>query len=136
VFELSDPQIPMVEPRRKKYFKNGPRISIVMPPDPVIPFFAAKPFPPLPPEHKDANAHLVQRLAAIKSALDDLPRQARRLVRWTARRKAIAAKRLIYTSPLRPGRAPYLPKEPVREIDFILERCHLLARDALRADTS
>jgi hypothetical protein len=37
---------------------------------------------------------------------------------------------------LRLGRAPYLPQRPVREIDFILERCHLLARDALRADTS
>jgi hypothetical protein len=141
VFPLADQLIPMVDPVPKKYFRQSPRISSFAPLDPTITAIfqahAAKTFAP-PPSIEPANSALpiIRRLEALQLALDDLPRQARRLVRWRVRRNAIAALRPIATSPLRPGRAPYLPKIPVRDIDYVLERCHLLARDALHADTS
>jgi hypothetical protein len=137
VFSMSDPQVPMVAPIPTKYFKQGPRISLVLPSDPTITAIFQAPSPAqMPPAAVvDETVALVRRLEAIQLALADLPRQARRLIRWRARREAIAATRPIYTSPLRPGRAPYLPKTPFRDVDYVLERCHLLARDAL-ADTS
>jgi hypothetical protein len=134
VFQLSDRHVPMVEPARKTYFKTGPRITVIMPPDPVIFTTPIASLPVVPVT--DPSAALLRRLDAIKMALEDVPRQAQRLVRWTARRKAIAQLRPIHCSPLRVGRAPYLPKIPVSDIDYVLERCHLLAREALRSDTS
>jgi hypothetical protein len=88
-----------------------------------------------PAHERDEQRHLMRRLEAIKLALDDIPRQARRLVRWTARREKQSAGRLVYTSPLRPGRAPGLPHEPTRDIDHILHRCHALAREAMQSDS-
>jgi hypothetical protein len=141
VFQLCDPLVPMVEPVHRKYSRQGPRISSVMPVDPTITaiwqaqaatVLAAAPAVAV----VDESVHLQRRLEAIRLALEDLPRQARRLLRWTARRERIAALRPIQTSPLRPGRAPYLPKTPLRDVDYVLERCHLLARDAAYADTS
>jgi drug/metabolite transporter (DMT)-like permease len=133
-FPLSDPQVRMVEPVRKKYFKKGPRVSFIAPADPTITavFEALHPAPvvPTPSEPKDENRPMLLRLEAVRLALEDLPRQAQRLLRWRERRRAIAAKRLIYTSPLRPGRAPYMRKFPVSDVDYVLERCHLLAREA------
>jgi hypothetical protein len=145
VFKLCDAHVPMVEPVTRAYAK-GPRIRTVSPADPTVTVIfqghfqaqfqaqAAQTSAALAPP--DGDRPLSNRLEALQLALQDLPRQARRLVRWTARRKAIAALRPIHTSPLRFGRAPYLPKTPVRDIDYILERCHLLARDAMHADTS
>jgi hypothetical protein len=137
VFQLCDSHVPMVEPVHKTYAK-GPRIWTVLPADPTVTAIfqaqAAQTFAATPPV--DGDRSLSSRIEALQLALQDLPRQARRLVRWTARRKAIAALRPIHTSPLRFGRAPYLPKTPVRDVDYILERCHLLARDTLQPDTS
>lgn len=79
-------------------------------------------------------ARLCLRLQAIKHALDDIPRQARRLARWRLRK------------PTRPGRAPALPlrfgrppghrRRPSHDVDHILAECHDLARLALASDTS
>ena len=74
------------------------------------------------------------RLAAVKMALDDLPRQAFRLARWRIRRKAMRSP--TFTSPLRPGPPPGYRKKPVEEIDFVLKECHALAWDVLKEDTS
>jgi hypothetical protein len=138
VFQLADPFAPMVEPAHKRYAKQGPRISSIAPPDPTVTaiFAVREPKPPVPATPVDTTQMLKRRLEAIQLALGDLPKQARRLLRWKARRAALAAQRPILTSPLRPGRAPYLPKVLIRNVDFVLERCHLLARDAARADTS
>jgi hypothetical protein len=140
VFPLADRSVPMVEPVSKKYVRQGPRISSFSPIDPTVTAIfqahAQKTFVPPPVEPADATMPLIRRLEALQLALEDLPRQARRLVRWRVRRNAIAAVRPIPTSPLRPGRAPYLPKTPMRDVDYVLERCHLLARDVLHADTS
>jgi hypothetical protein len=74
---------------------------------------------------------LIRRLQALKSALDNLPRQAKRLAHWRIRHPE-----LKYKSPLRPGPPPGHRKKKLHEIDEILTECHGLARDALKVDTS
>ncbi len=105
---------------------------------PLVPLFQRRPVAIAVPEPEaDGTVEapgLSRRLQAIKLALDDLPRQARRLARWQARRERLAGAKS--TSPLRPGRPPGHRKEPTDEIDWILRECHALAWDALAADTS
>ncbi len=78
--------------------------------------------------------HLGRRLEAVTRALDNLPREARRMVRWLARRAAM--KEPKFTSPLRPGRPPGARKRGGHEIDTVLSECHGLARYAMAQDTS
>lgn len=77
---------------------------------------------------------LTRRLRALKLALDDLPRQARRLARWRLKRENVPS--LKFRSPLRPGPPPGHRRKPVQEVDEVLIECNGLARDALRLDTS
>ncbi len=77
---------------------------------------------------------IVRRLQALKSALDNLPHQARRLAR--ARARLANAPSHKFKSPLRPGPPPGHRKRRLHEIDEILAECHGLARDALKFDTS
>jgi len=133
-FRLFDPRksFPELRQRRIKYTKNPPRIhvfpydSMVAAPQPVV--------PPPPPDGLINSARITRRLVALKSALDDLPRQAKRLVRATARREK--APTLKFQSPLRPGHPPGHRKKPVHEVDEILTECHGLAWEALKLDTS
>jgi hypothetical protein len=71
---------------------------------------------------------------ALKAALADLPRQARRLVRARARREKVS--RLKLQSVMRPGRPPGHRKVPIHEVDHVLAECHWLARDVEAPDTS
>jgi hypothetical protein len=80
------------------------------------------------------GAHLCRRLQALKAALEDLPRQARRLARWRVRREKAPSPK--FKSPLRPGPPPGYRKKPVHEVDELLIECHALAYDALKPDTS
>ena len=102
--------------------------------------------PLLPDDPLDAG-RLYRRLAALARALDDLPGQAKRFLRWQARRdRALAAGRIHRVGPLRGGRPPggrlsrYQPDAPrrrsVREVDEILAHAHALAYHALNPDTS
>ena len=109
-----------------------PRISLFRRPEPAASARA--------PDEKDAveddtiNAiPLCRRLAAIKGALEDLPRQARRFARWRAR--PIAARRPQRATPLRRGPPPGRRK-PTHEVDEILTRCHWLAWEAMKPNTS
>ncbi len=87
------------------------------------------------PDDGCVNAQrLMRRLQALKSALENLPRQARRLVRTRARNENIPS--LKFKSPLRPGPPPGHRKVKLHRIDEILTECHGLARDALKLDTS
>jgi hypothetical protein len=79
------------------------------------------------PKPVDSVAHLSRRVAAMKFALETIPRQALRLVRWQAKREAMTAPQ--FTHPLRPGLPPGYATKPKREIDFILKECHGLAWD-------
>jgi hypothetical protein len=97
--------------------------------------------PPSPDDPLDAG-RLHRRLAALSSALDDLPGQAQRFARWKARRdRALAAGRIHRVTPLRGGRPPggrlarYDPdarrRRNIRDIDEILAHAHALAHHAL-----
>jgi hypothetical protein len=148
-----------LKPRRKQSAKGGsPRIWSFEPdPPPIsayletgsgwgpVPFPLRQPVPvpppaPVPRPEADGTVSalgLGRRLAAVKMALADIPRQAVRLKRWQMRRERIKLLRpAIVTSPLRPGRPPGLRKRPKDDVERILRECHDLAFDALRADTS
>ena len=72
-----------------------------------------------------AAVHL--RLRALSRALADLPAQAQRLARWTARRDAIlTAGRATRISPIRPGLPPGWRERAIHEVDPLLRECHRL----------
>jgi hypothetical protein len=134
-FQLYDPRkyFPELNQRRIRYTKNPPRIH-------VFPYDTLKPAPrpgaaPAPPSDGLVNAErLSRRLQALKSALDDLPRQARRMARWRLRREAMPG--FVFRSPLRPGPPPGRRKRHIHEVDGILHDLHGLAWEALKPDTS
>ncbi|NJM31285.1 MAG: hypothetical protein HC855_15420 [Rhizobiales bacterium] len=81
-------------------------------------------------------ASLAGRLGAIKGALDDLSGQAKRFLRWKARRERLSKERLIYTNPIRPGPPPYVHNKPRHEVEEVLRDCHWLAWEARKLDSS
>jgi hypothetical protein len=84
-------------------------------------------------------AALRRRLRALKEALDNLPRHARRLARWRARGELArqSAHKPRRLSPMRPGFAPGYHRSEREEIDSILGDCHYFAVEAWRGpDTS
>ncbi len=122
--------------RRRTSATVIPRIHVFAD-SPLVPLFQPRrPTESPVPELNDSvdATRLGRRLAAVKMALDDLPRQAKRLVRWKARRDRM--QKPAFWSPFRPGPPPGHRKEPREEIDFVLRECHGLARDALYEDTS
>ena len=120
--------------------KGGPRIHC-FDGSSLVPLFQPRPVERRPsgrevaaPDGTVSALRLGRRLAAVKLALEDLPRQARRLARWKIRRKEL--QKPVFKSPLRPGPPPGHRKKPADEIDFVLKECHALAWDALAEDTS
>jgi hypothetical protein len=98
------------------------------------------PAPPAPSDPLDAT-RLRLRLDALGRALDDLPGQAQRFVRWRAR-QAFSRRRGRPRRPLRPGRPPgALPpgsRRRAHEVHAVLAHAHSLGWWALeqRPDTS
>jgi hypothetical protein len=82
---------------------------------------------PSTPKTTNPAENLSRRLDALKHALETIPHQAMRLVRWQAKREGQAKPK--FTSPLRPGRPPGYRSKPKLEIDYILKECHSLAWD-------
>jgi hypothetical protein len=136
-FQLFDPRKNFNRSRRRAFTRIGPRIHVFgYDPRVVALFPAPQPVvePPPPPDGLVNAERLSRRLQALKLALDDLPRQAKRLARWRLRReKAINPK---FKSPLRPGRPPGHRRKPTHEVDEVLIECHGLAWEALKPDTS
>jgi hypothetical protein len=135
-FQLFDPRKNFNRSRRPTFARIGPRIHVFGYDPRVVALFPA-PQPvvePPPPDGLVNSTRLSRRLQALKSALDDLPRQAKRLARWRLRREK--AKNPKFRSPLRPGRPPGHRRKPTHEVDEILIECHGLAWDALKPDTS
>ena len=136
-FQLFDPRKNFAGPHRRTFTRNPPRIH-VFGNDPRVAALwqprqpAADPAPP--PDGLVNAARLSRRLQALKLALADLPRQARRLARWRVRQES--AKTPKFRSPLRPGHPPGHRRKPVHEVDEVLIECHGLACDALKPDTS
>jgi hypothetical protein len=112
-----------------------PRISV---PGLYDPAFVIRPVPSL--EDPINAAQLGRRLLALKLALDHLPRQARRLARWRARRdfllQSAGPVRPRRLSPLRPGLPPGHRKRQRHDVDEVLLDCHSLALYASKPDTS
>lgn len=98
----------------------------------LSPEAAASPASPL--KGRVDSSHLCQRLKAVMLALEDIPAQAKRLIRLRARRSKVP--HLKHLSPLRLGRPPGLRRKAKHKIDQVLREIHDLAFDALRADTS
>jgi hypothetical protein len=107
-------------------FGVDPRIAAFRPPPPA-------PTAPPPDDGRIDGRRLSLRLHALQRALDDLPREARRLVRWRARREKMPGVR--FTSPLRPGRPPGYRKIPLHAVHRVLDDCHGLASYAIAPDT-
>ena len=86
-------------------------------------------------DHQPVDAtHIGQRLNALMRALDNIPRQARRLMRWqTKRDAALKAHRPTRIFPMRPGLPPGWRERRIHEIDTVLRECHGLANDLLNA---
>jgi hypothetical protein len=81
--------------------------------------------------------HIARRLEALLRALQNLPREARRLARWQARRPLILSQnKPTRLSPLRPGRPPGFRLRVNHEIDGVLNECHALVLDRLTAPNS
>jgi hypothetical protein len=133
-FQLSDNR-GVIEPQpRRKFAKIGPRVS-------TFDDWTPRPAPPprKPPEPTDGTVNaqrLMERLWAIKEALENIPKQAKRLARWKARRRRQSQTRLVHVIPLKAGRPPYLPDPPRQEVEEILLDCHHLAWEVRVPDTS
>jgi hypothetical protein len=136
-FQLFDPRKNFNPSRRRVLARIAPRIHVFGYDPRVAAMFPAPPpvvEPPPPPDGLVNAQRLSRRLQALKLALDDLPRQARRLARWRLRRET--APNPKFKSPLRPGRPPGHRRKPTHEVDEVLIECHGLAWDALKPDTS
>ena len=135
-FQLFDPRQRFFRPKHQAKIRPQPRISFFGDAGVRTITWGREPAP----KHDKASdglensANLLRRLEAIKAALDDLPRQAKRLVRALARRQKLPQLKL--KMPLRPGRAPGWRVKPRVDIDHVLHECDGLAREALAPDTS
>ncbi len=139
-FQLFDPPKRLKPIRVRKVHRAQPRIRFLDWYDPRVAAVFPKPRPvvepPPPPDGLASATRLHRRLIALKSALDDLPRQATRLVRWQERRRA--SPEFKSTSPLRTGRPPGYRRKPVHEVEEVLADCDWLADAAMKysPDTS
>ena len=144
LFRLVDPR-QRFAPRQPADFgpRHEPRIhAFGFGGDPRIPLFrhdrstmpGVAPMPLTEPDGFVSALGLYRRLQALRSALADVPGQARWLVRWRAKREQVAQPQLF--SPLRIGHPPGSRSTPTHEVDRVLAECHGLAFDLLRPNTS
>jgi hypothetical protein len=136
-FQLFDPRKNFAIRRRRKGPRVVPRIHFFNSDSTVTSLWLGR--PPVadaaaPPDGLVNSARLTRRLETLKLALEDLPRQARRMARWRARREK--APNPKFRSPLRPGPPPGRRRKPTHLVDEVLIECHGLAFDAMRSDTS
>jgi hypothetical protein len=136
-FRLFDP--PHRPGRTQVRHRGGPvpRIRLIDTTfDPRVPLFRQFPSAEAAPQPDGTvnAAPLNRRLLAIRRALDDLPREARRYARWLAR--PLEARRPRLVSPLRFGTPPGHRKESREEVHAILAACDQLARQATAPDSS
>ena len=136
-FQLFDPPKRIKPIRAMKFRRIEPRVR-VLDYDPRICALFPTPKPvvelPPPPDGLASATRLHRRLLALKSALEDLPRQAKRMVRRQERQKASPWPKS--TSPLRPGHPPGYRRKPIHEVDEVLVACDWLAWEAMKPDTS
>jgi hypothetical protein len=141
-FRLFDPRVPAGRGADRRSTRGpAPRLRILdFAFDPRVPLFRrpapaiSAPEPQVTRDDTVSATPLCRRLAAIRRALSDLPREARRYARWRA--KPVAQRHPKVCAVLRPGPPPYLRRTSNHEVHAILSECHALARDVLAGDTS
>ncbi len=133
-FQLVDPR-KRFNARRVIYTTLTPRISFIAPNAPYSPLFSQpqarleRSSSPLASDRHISARRIALRLRALTVALDDIPRQAKRLVRWRRKRETLQPPRFFL--PLRPGNPPGHRARPQHEIDDILAECHKYALGVL-----
>ena len=140
-FQLFDPQPRIVLPRRKRTPRAVPRIHffntdgefITIGP-PIRPAKASTPARAKSADGMVNAARVIRRFEALDAALADLPRQAKRLVRWRMREEK--SENPSFKTPLRPGRPPGSRRRDVHQVDELLSECQWLAWEAMKPDTS
>jgi len=140
-FQLFDPHTRIVLPRRRKPPRPGPRIHMFNADNELVTIWPPPRPTPSPASHRQpaedglvSAARVIRRLEALESALQDLPRQARRLVRWRMRQET--SPNPSFKTPLRPGRPPGYRRRKTHEVDDLLSECDWLACRAAMTDTS
>ena len=114
--------------------KTDPRIHVFSE-GRLVTILGRSPFEPAPEPDTTINAtQLCRRLFAIRSALENLPREARRLSRWRARSTLRPPEK--FRKPLRRGRPPGHREKPELDVDDVLKDCQWLAFEAAKLDTS
>jgi hypothetical protein len=140
-FKLFDPRKRFAmfqQIQKRKVARVAPRFYLSSYDPRVAAIFAARQRaatpPPAPPQPVSDGlvdaARITRRLRALASALDDLPRQAKRLARWRLRR--LGASHLRTMDVMRYGKAPGYRKKKRHEIDGILDDCHAFACEAMK----
>jgi hypothetical protein len=141
-FKLFDPRKRFAmfqQTQKRKVTRVAPRFYLSSYDPRVAAIFAARqraasPPPPPPPQPVSDGlvdaTRITRRLQALTSALDDLPRQAKRLARWRLRR--LGASHLRTMDVMRYGKAPGYRKKKRHEIDDILDDCHAFACEAVK----
>jgi hypothetical protein len=141
IFQLHDPRKSFT-PRRSDMVRRAVARISVLSFDPRIAAQWSTSQPVVDPILADdgliSGQSVNRRLHALQAALQDIPHQAQRLLRWQKRRLYLRneAKRPVFISPLRPGFPPGYRHKPTHEVEDILIECHGLARSALMPDTS
>ncbi len=106
----------------RRYAKGTPNIRFFDGYDTPVPVKAVA-----MPDDMISAGRLNRRLAALRNALDDLPKQARRMARVEAKRAALRAQSGKYIRPMRPGRPPGYRARKRHPVDFVLSDCHEMA---------
>ena len=124
----TSPRIRSVDPLKTFSFEDYNN------PQPQFSFLSgeAARFQPSRPSTEPVNATLLfTRLRAIRAALIDIPRQARRLARWEARQAlAWREKRPLrprVSSTIRPGLPPGWRERRIHAVDDVLRECQRMA---------
>ncbi len=135
---ISPPAFQLFDPRKRRKPARAMKVKRMEPRIHFFPYDSLRPAPQpvveLPPDGLVSGERLSRRLQALKLALDDLPRQAKRLVRWGMRRKASPDHKFL--TPLRSGHPPGHRRKPSHEVDDVLKECDRLAWHAMKPNTS
>ena len=128
-FRLIDPRKYFAEvstSKRPRYTKGCPNIRFFDDDDWDCGAAPRVPSMPLPDDLMDAT-QICNRLLALRAGLEDIPKQAKRMLRLKARDQ----RRFIFKAPMRPGLPPGWRENGQGEIDEVLRECHRLAKWAL-----
>jgi hypothetical protein len=120
-FRLFEPIAPLREPVPTHNPKRLPGIRLIEI-DPRLPELFRRPpanQKPAAPQGFISIRNISARLAAVRFAIDNIPREAKRLMRTLDREKGEFKKLII-----RPGPPPGRRKKPKEDIDHVLKECH------------